>query len=194
MKADLTNHVKECAPCQKTAPVPSSFISSTGSVNSAHRPFEYLNCDCIGPLPLDVTGSKYVIHFVDAFSQFCILVPSRDLKAQSIVDALLVHVYSIFGAPKAIHSDNGPELANQIFSLFCSYLKIEHSPSIPHFHQSNGLVERQHLTFLQALRKLLLDFSDYDNWSHYVPICQMIINSQTRSSLHHLSLPADFRY
>ncbi|KAL0214719.1 hypothetical protein P9112_006903 [Eukaryota sp. TZLM1-RC] len=114
-----------------------------------------------------------------------ILIPSRDLKAQSIVDALLVHIYSIFVAPKAIHSDNGPEFANQIFSLFCSYLNVEHSLSIPHFHQSNGLVERQHRTFLQALRKLLLDFSDYDNWSHYVPICQMIINSQPRSSLRH---------
>ncbi|KAL0226587.1 hypothetical protein P9112_013911 [Eukaryota sp. TZLM1-RC] len=112
-KADLTNHVKECVPCQKTAPVPSSFISSTGSLNSAHRPFGYLHCDCIGPLPLDVDESKYVIHFVDAFSKFSILVSSRDLKAQSIVEALIVHVYFIFEAPKAIHSDNGPVFANQ---------------------------------------------------------------------------------
>ncbi|KAL0226871.1 hypothetical protein P9112_014195 [Eukaryota sp. TZLM1-RC] len=182
MKSDLVTHFKNCIPFQKTAPVISQSIPPTGSLNSAKRTFEYLHCDSIGPLAPDVAGFKYIIHFVDAFSKFSILVPSRDVKAQTVVDALFAHVFSVFGTPKSIHSDNGPEFSNRIFALMCSYLNIEHTFSIPHFHQSNGLVERQHRTFLQALRKLLLDFSDYDNWSHYVPICQMLINSQHRSS------------
>ncbi|KAL0223109.1 hypothetical protein P9112_002499 [Eukaryota sp. TZLM1-RC] len=117
-------------------------ISTTGALGSASRLFRYLHCDCIGPLPFDVAGQKYIVHFVDAFTKFSILVPSRIQKGQTIVDAILTHVFSVFGAPKSIHSDNGPEFSSRIFSLLCFYLNMEHSLSIPHFHQSNRLVER----------------------------------------------------
>ncbi|KAL0215521.1 hypothetical protein P9112_007705 [Eukaryota sp. TZLM1-RC] len=30
---------------------------------------------------------------------------------------------------------------------------------------------------------MLLDFSDYHNWSDYVPLCQMVLNSQERKAL-----------
>ncbi|KAL0213953.1 hypothetical protein P9112_006137 [Eukaryota sp. TZLM1-RC] len=33
------------------------------------------------------------------------------------------------------------------------------------------------------LRKILLDFADYENWSDYLPFCQMIANSNHRKSL-----------
>ncbi|KAL0218925.1 hypothetical protein P9112_004578 [Eukaryota sp. TZLM1-RC] len=183
MKADLISHIAGCIPCQKTSPISKNSIPSTGSLNSAKRPFEYLHCDTIGPLSVDSYGNKYVIHFVDAFSKFSILVTVADVTALTVVNSILVHVYSVFGAPRSIHSDNGPEFSNKIFSLLCQFLNIEHTLSIPHFHQSNGLVERQHRTDLQALRKLLLDFADYQNWSDYIPICQLIVNSHPRKSL-----------
>ncbi|KAL0214173.1 hypothetical protein P9112_006357 [Eukaryota sp. TZLM1-RC] len=44
-------------------------------------------------------------------------------------------------------------------------------------------VERQHRVILQNLRKILLDFADYDNWSDYLPFCQLVANSTYRKSL-----------
>ncbi|KAL0214171.1 hypothetical protein P9112_006355 [Eukaryota sp. TZLM1-RC] len=76
-----------------------------------------------------------------------------------------------------IHSDNGPEFANETFKIVCNILAIEMSNSIPHYSESNGLVERKHRDVLQCLRKLLIDFNDYGNWSTYVPISQLLINS-----------------
>ncbi|KAL0226589.1 hypothetical protein P9112_013913 [Eukaryota sp. TZLM1-RC] len=76
-----------------------------------------------------------------------------------------------------IHSDNGPEFANETFKIVCNRLAIEMSNSIPHYSESNGLVERKHRDVLQCLRKLLIDFNDYGNWSTYVPISQLLINS-----------------
>ncbi|KAL0226635.1 hypothetical protein P9112_013959 [Eukaryota sp. TZLM1-RC] len=112
MKADLISHIAECIPCQKTTPILKNSIPSTGSLNSAKRPFEYLHCDTIGPLTVDSYGNKYVIHFVDAFSKFSILVPVADVTALTVVNSILIHVYSVFGAPRSIHSDNGPEFSN----------------------------------------------------------------------------------
>ncbi|KAL0214288.1 hypothetical protein P9112_006472 [Eukaryota sp. TZLM1-RC] len=183
MRNDLQTHVNACIFCQKTAPVPKTLISSTGSLNSVRRPFESLHCDSIGPLSVDSYGYRYIVHFVDAFSKCSILVPTKDLKALTVANSLISSVYSIFGAPRHIHSDNGPEFANKIFSLLCQFLNVEHTQSLPHYHQSNGLVERQHRSFLQVIRRMLLDFSDYDNWSDYVPLCQMVLNSQERKAL-----------
>ncbi|KAL0205621.1 hypothetical protein P9112_000928 [Eukaryota sp. TZLM1-RC] len=56
MRNDLRTHVNACIPCQKTAPIPKTLISSTGSLNSVRRPFESLHCDSIGPLPVDSYG------------------------------------------------------------------------------------------------------------------------------------------
>ncbi|KAL0208766.1 hypothetical protein P9112_011353 [Eukaryota sp. TZLM1-RC] len=172
MRNDLQTHVNTCIPCQKTAPVPKTLISSTGSLNSVRRPFESLHCDSIDPCPLTPMAT-------DIF----ILVPTKDLKALTVDNSLISSVYAVFGAPRCIHSDNGPEFANKIFSLLCQFLNVEHTQSLPHYHQSNGLVERQHRSFLQVIRRMLLDFSDYLNWSDYVALCQMVLNSQERKAL-----------
>ncbi|KAL0208768.1 hypothetical protein P9112_011355 [Eukaryota sp. TZLM1-RC] len=137
-----------------TAPVPKTLISSTGSLNSVRRPFESLHCDSIGPLSVDSYGYRYIVHFVDAFSKFSILVPTKDLKALTVDNSLISSVFAVFGAPRCIHSDNGPEFANKIFSLLCQFLNVEHTQSLPHYHQSNGLVERQHRSFLQVIRPI----------------------------------------
>ncbi|KAL0223916.1 hypothetical protein P9112_003306 [Eukaryota sp. TZLM1-RC] len=181
MKRDLEQHVRQCIPCQKNSNVPKTLVSSSGSLTQSRRSFEYLHCDTIGPFSPDSRKNKYVLHFVDAFSKFSILCPVPDIKSITVADAILSNVYATFGAPKAIHSDNGTEFCNAVFDSLCKLLNITHSTSIPHFHQSNGLVERQHRIILQNLRKVLLDFAVYDNWSDYLPFCQMIANSFRKS-------------
>ncbi|KAL0208106.1 hypothetical protein P9112_010693 [Eukaryota sp. TZLM1-RC] len=176
MRKDLINHVKRCPTCQKTAPVKRSKTPSTGSL-WADRPFARLNVDTIGPLNSDNEGNKYLLVFVDSFTGYTILVPLKELNALETADALIWNVCAIFGIPMLIHSDNGPEFANKTFKIVCNRLAIEMSNSIPHYSESNGLVERKHRDVLQCLRKLLIDFNDYRNWSTYVPISQLLINS-----------------
>ncbi|KAL0206248.1 hypothetical protein P9112_001555 [Eukaryota sp. TZLM1-RC] len=126
MKADLISHISECIPCQKTTPIPKNNVLSTGSLNSVKRFFECLYCNTIGPLSVDSYANKYVIHFVDAFSKFSFLVPVADITALTVVNSIFSHVFSVFGAPRSIHSDNGPKFSNKIFSLLCQFLNNEH--------------------------------------------------------------------
>ncbi|KAL0208788.1 hypothetical protein P9112_011375 [Eukaryota sp. TZLM1-RC] len=80
-----------------------------------------------------------------------------------------------------VHSDNGLEFSKAVFDALCEFLGIEVSKSVPHFSQSNDLVERRHRDFLQNLRKLLVDFNAYDAWSEYIPYVQLLINSSKSS-------------
>ncbi|KAL0216386.1 hypothetical protein P9112_008570 [Eukaryota sp. TZLM1-RC] len=140
-----------------------SKTSSTGSL-WADRPFARLNVDTSGPLNSDNEGNKYLLVFVDSFTGYTILVPLKELNALETADALIWNVCAIFGIPMLIHSDNGPKFANETFKIVCNRLAIEMSNSIPHYSESNGLVERQHRDVLQCLRKLLIDFNDYGNF------------------------------
>ncbi|KAL0222671.1 hypothetical protein P9112_002061 [Eukaryota sp. TZLM1-RC] len=158
------------------APVNRSKTPSTGFLWADH-PFIRLNVDTIGPLNTDNEGNKYVLVFVDSFTGYTILVPLKELNALETADALIWIVCAIFGIHMLIHSDNGPKFTNETFKIVCNTLAIEMSNSIPHYSESNGLVERRHRDVLQCLRKLLIDFNDYGNWSTYVPISQLLINS-----------------
>ncbi|KAL0222835.1 hypothetical protein P9112_002225 [Eukaryota sp. TZLM1-RC] len=58
IRNDLLTHVNSCIPCQKTAHVLKTLISSTGSLNAVRRPFKSLHCDSIGPFSVDTYGHK----------------------------------------------------------------------------------------------------------------------------------------
>ncbi|KAL0251311.1 hypothetical protein GEMRC1_000524 [Eukaryota sp. GEM-RC1] len=163
---DMKSHVKNCIPCQKTAPAPELKLPSSGNLWS-DRPFQCLHADVIGPLAPDSEDYEYILVFVCSFSRFSILVPLKILNAQEVAYSILWNVVGNYGIPSQILSDNGPEFANAF--------------STPYFHQSNGLVERRHREVLQTLRRLLIDLQAHSNWSTYIPITQLILNTRTSS-------------
>ncbi|KAL0213433.1 hypothetical protein RCL1_007059 [Eukaryota sp. TZLM3-RCL] len=152
MIADMSRHVQCCPSCQKTSPVRKPNIPFSGTLWS-DRPFSSVHVDTIGPLPKDQQDFSFVLVFVDSFTRYTILVPLTKLNAQESAYALVWNVCAIFGIPLAIHSDNGPEFANAIFRGLCDILAIESSNSVPHYSQSNGLVERRHRDILQKSQK-----------------------------------------
>ncbi|KAL0246349.1 hypothetical protein GEMRC1_007561 [Eukaryota sp. GEM-RC1] len=176
MKDDLTNHIKNCPSCQKTSPIKRDQIPHSGSL-WADKPFSKINVDTIGPLSPDADGNRFILVFVDFFTRFTILVPIIDLNAKEAAYALVFNVCGIFGIPYSIHSDNGPEFANATFNAVCQLLAIENSTSIPHFSQSNGLVERRHRDVLRNLQRFLIDFGAFDNWAEYIPFVQLQLNA-----------------
>ncbi|KAL0214764.1 hypothetical protein P9112_006948 [Eukaryota sp. TZLM1-RC] len=180
MLSDMTKYVQECPSCQKTAAVPKLHVPTTGTL-WADRPFARVNVDVIGPLPEDQDDHRYILVFVDSFTRFTIIVPLKELNANLTSDALIWKVCAIFGIPFIVHSDNGPKFSKAVFDALCEILGIEVSKSVPHFSQSNGLVELRHRDILQNLRKLLVDCNAYDAWSEYIPYVQLLINSSKGS-------------
>ncbi|KAL0231435.1 hypothetical protein GEMRC1_010839 [Eukaryota sp. GEM-RC1] len=121
---DMKSHVKNCIPCQKTAPVPELKLPSSGNLWS-DRPFQCLHVDVIGPLAPDSEDYKYILVFVCSFSRFSILVPLKILNAQEVAYSILWNVVGNYGIPSQILSDNGPEFANAVNKSLCLFLNIE---------------------------------------------------------------------
>ncbi|KAL0230938.1 hypothetical protein GEMRC1_010343 [Eukaryota sp. GEM-RC1] len=177
--------------------IPLSFRKSTllnihGLVQSGHpsslwadKPFSKINVDTIGPLSPDADGNRFILVFVDSFTRFTILVPIIDLNAKEAAYALVFNVCGIFGIPYSIYSDNGPEFANATFNAVCQLLAIENSTFIPHFSQSNGLVERRHRDVLRNLQRFRIDFGTFDNWAEYIPFVQLQLNATKKRYTEH---------
>lgn len=92
--------------------------------------------------------------FIMVYQDHLMFVQLRALKSKRAEEVAyhLVDVFTIFGAPSILHSDNGREFANKVIEKFCNMwneVKIIHGK--PRHSQSQGSVERAN----QNIEKML---------------------------------------
>lgn len=144
--SDVEQLVRECQPCQmhrndeKKDPV-TSWPQPSES-------FERVHIDFAGPLE----GSMYLI-VVDAYSKWLEVIPMASATTTAATVRALRKLFSQFGFPKALVSDNGPQFSSAEFQSFMSANGIVHMTSAPYFPATNGLAERAVQTFKQAVVK-----------------------------------------
>ena len=71
--------------------------------------------------------------------------------ASSTIDVLR-HLFSRYGLPEQLVSDNGPQFSSDQFELFMRQNGIKHYRSAPYHPATNGAVERFVKTFKQAIK------------------------------------------
>ena len=66
---------------------------------------------------------------------------------------VLRHIFSVFGLPEQVVSDNGPQFISDQFSSFLRSNGIKHFKSAPYHRSTNGAAERLVQTFKKAIKK-----------------------------------------
>ena len=118
---------------------------------------------------------------VDLFSRFPVV---RQLSGEStklVLDALK-GIFSNFGIPETIISDNGLCYKSQEFNVFCSRFDIKHVTGSAYNHQANTIAERS----IQTVKHLMTK-NPNDTWLALLILKSMPINGINRS-------PAEFLY
>ncbi|XP_008189468.1 KRAB-A domain-containing protein 2-like [Acyrthosiphon pisum] len=85
---------------------------------------------------------RFILNYQDHLTKFVLLRPLKTKRAEEIAINLL-DIYTTFGAPSILHSDNGREFVNSIITNLnemWSDVKIVHGK--PRHIQSQGSVER----------------------------------------------------
>ena len=80
----------------------------TGSIMSP-GPCDTLSVDIVSPLPAD-QGMGYIVVFVDCYTKYAILIPSKGHTAATVCNALLTRVIPYFGVPTRLLPDRGQNL------------------------------------------------------------------------------------
>ncbi|KAK9744597.1 Integrase core domain [Popillia japonica] len=109
-------------------------------------PWENLDIDFAGPYP----GGQYLLILVDEYSRYPVVevISSLDCKT---VSKRLRHIFSMFGLPNTLKSDNAPPFNGAEFTNFLNKLSIKHNRVTPYWLEANGLAERRVKTLKKAL-------------------------------------------
>ena len=109
-------------------------------------PWLNISADFYGPLP---TG-EYLLVIIDEYSRYPIVEIIRSTSANTVIP-VFDKVFSMFGLPRVVKTDNGPPFNSEQFSKFADCLGFHHRKITPLWPQANATAER----FMRTLRKAI---------------------------------------
>ena len=142
MDAAVDQNVKKCFPCRIATPKPSREPLKMTPLPDG--PWQQVSIDFC-----EVAG-HYVLVVIDDYSRFpeVEIVHSNSAKA---VLPKLDRVFSAYGEPQVVKSDNEPPFNGYEFAQFADYLGFKHPRVTPLWPEANGEVERFMKTFGKVL-------------------------------------------
>ncbi|KAL0153780.1 hypothetical protein M9458_050896, partial [Cirrhinus mrigala] len=198
MSADIARWCQECERCQCAKGFPTAPGSFMGHLLAA-RPNEILALD-FTVLEPSRSGLENVLVMTDIFTKYTLAVPTRDQRAETVAQVLVVEWFCKFGVPGRIHSDQGRNFESTLIQQLCSLYGVEKSRTTPYHPAGNGQCERFNRTLHDLLRTLPL--SKKGDWPFCLPQALFAYNTTphqaTGESPHFLMfgqeprLPVDF--
>lgn len=164
---DLDAFLRECAPCTRyhRGKTPRKAGMQTPSVG---EPWQRVSVDITGPHPRSSKSNQYILTLVDHFSKWAEAIPLRNHTAPTVARALMIHVFSRFGAPQQLLTDRGTEFESQLFQELMKWMEIDKLRTTVFHPSCNGMVERFHRTLNSMLAKAINE--SQRDWDERLPI------------------------
>ena len=187
LDSELEKMVKECSQCQQCRPTPA--VAPLHPWQWPTRPWSRLHIDYAGP-----TEGKMFLIVIDAHSKWIEVFPMTSATALTTVQHLR-QLFSRFGIPDSIVSDNGSQFVAKEFQEFCKSNGIQHIRVAPYHPSSNGLAERAVQVFKQGMKKVssgtiwdriskfLFQYRITPHTTTGLPPCEMLMGRKLRSRL-----------
>lgn len=146
---DIERVVANCTRCVATRPSPPRIPIEPWEW--PRKVFERIHLDFLGPFH----GTTYLV-LIDAHSKWLECVEVPNLMTQTLINKLK-NIFSHFGYPKYIVTDNAKTFIASEFTQFCAAHGVKHILSPVYFPQSNGLAENAVKTCKKFLTNALKD-------------------------------------
>ncbi|CAB4020684.1 Transposon Ty3-G Gag-Pol poly [Paramuricea clavata] len=146
LNKEIEETVKSCMACQEEAKSPNA--SQQASWSWPGGPWKRIHIDYAGPY----LGKMFLV-VVDAYSKYLDIVPMSNATSTTTITALR-HIFSNFGLPEHIVSDNGSQFTSEEFQKFLNDNNIQHTTTAPGHPATNGLAERYVGNFKDKLKKM----------------------------------------
>ena len=147
--------LKQCIACRAT-----DVKTHTAPINMSpmpSAPWEEISIDLKGPIK---PNDEHLMVVIDDYSRFPLLETLTSITAATIIKRLDT-IFSIFGVPNYVRTDNGPAFRSKEFEDFSKHMGFIHIKVTPLWPQANGLVE----SFMKNLGKVIKTaFIDKISW------------------------------
>lgn len=181
MDTDIREYVNKCETCKACKPANVVQRSPMGEFREPKRPFEIIYVDFVGPLPRSKAGHAYMFVVVDGFTKFVHIQPMRNATAQAAVKCLRDHIFLLFGTPKYLVSDNGPQfISSQFKDFLVSFDVITWYTS--RYHPQANAAEAANKTAETAIRAYLKDDKNHKGWDNHLTEIACAMNTARHTS------------
>ena len=118
-------------------------------------PFQKFHIDLTGPYRWSSGGHVYLLTGICCLTEYLVVVPLKNKSAVTVGNALLKHVYLIYGAVELQVHDNGPEFVNSILGHLARMMGIQDLRSTLYRPVANSAIERTHRTINAVFAKTI---------------------------------------
>lgn len=174
--SDVDELLKSCIECARFKKVIPSF--KTSGYILANRPFKHVEIDLCLSFPYSFNGLRALLVVIDLFSSFTFAIPIEDKSAATVARHLFT-LFSTFGWPEKISSDNGTEFTGSIITEMNKFLSIDQRHALPWNPRASGAVEKAVDLVSGVIKKLLRGTTIF--WPLYCPAAMSYINSRIHS-------------
>ena len=144
MRKDIFTYIKACAACQQFK-YNNTPTSSPMQIHSVNEPWHTIGIDIMGPFPPTTRNKRFLLVVVDYFTRWIEVFALRSTTSGDIADILNNEVFSRFGLPRYMVSDNGPQFISNLFQSFCQTLGIKQNYTA-NYHPQSNMTERVNRT------------------------------------------------
>ncbi|XP_022183090.1 KRAB-A domain-containing protein 2-like [Myzus persicae] len=153
-------YLKLCVQCQKKAVHPRRGLVSKPILESTFN--SRAQVDLIDMQSQHYNDYRFIMNYQDHLTKYVILKPLKSKRAEEIAYNL-IDIYTLFGAPAILQSDNGREFVNSVINelhIMWNEVKIVHGK--PRHSQSQGSVERANRDVQEMLAAWMGDNNSSD--------------------------------
>ena len=124
--------------------------------------FDLWGIDFMGPFPASY-NNLYILLAVDYVSKWVEAIPTRTNDAKVVAQFLRSNIFSRFGTPRALITDNGTHFCNKVIDKVLQKYGVRHRTSLAYHPQSNGQTEVSNREIKYILEKTVN--SSRKDWS-----------------------------
>ena len=179
MHTDVSTHVESCLSCQHRKTSHRQPKLPTGH-RPVSRPFQLVAIDLV-EYRSPSEGNRFILSVIDHLTRFLILIPIKSKEAAVVVRHLVDRVFSVFGPPETLHSDQGREFENQLVKELQTVFGYKKTRTAAYRPQGNSVLERVHST----VHNMLAMYSNLasDNWAELLSFVQFAHNTAYSKTL-----------
>ena len=145
ISSDIEKSVRQCCECQEMQSSPP--VAPLNPWKWPTRPWARLHLDFLGPFE-----GKNILIVIDAHSKWIEAVSTPSTSSASVIEVMTT-LFSQFGVPEMVVTDNGTGFVSSEFEEFLKSNGVKHTTSAPYHPASNGLAERAVQIVKKGLRK-----------------------------------------
>lgn len=165
MRRDIKTYVQTCSVCACTKAT-NQKASSSMRGRRPHQPWEVLALDLMGPYPRTARGKTGILVVTDLFTRWVEAFPIPEATSGRILNLLRTEVFSRYGYPRCILTDNGSQFTSKQWLQCLSDWGIEHWTT-PIYHPQANPTERRNQELKKLLRVHLLD-KEHTKWDQHL--------------------------